>query len=115
VTNEQWELARRNQERDLAERRTAVDTIRGRLALPTGTPGEHGRPGGYASRAQWQGTSRRPAGLEDRAVWVQVDRDAGVVHVARGGGAFARQRHHLDAAGRVRSSGGRSRRRRAGF
>ncbi len=42
--------------------------------------------------------SRRLRVLQDRLTTARADREAGLVHVVRGGKCLARTRHHLEAA-----------------
>ncbi|WND37732.1 transposase [Streptomyces sp. BB1-1-1] len=98
ASHDQWALARRCQLVHIQGLEAGIRTIRHRLALPVGAKGTKGAPGGYQSRREWFAKTRRLHVLEDRLAREQADRQAGVVHVVRGGKRLARNRHHLDTA-----------------
>ncbi|WP_405652586.1 IS200/IS605 family accessory protein TnpB-related protein [Streptomyces sp. NBC_00019] len=98
ATHDQWALARRCQLAHLQNLEAGIRTIRHRLSLPVGQKGTKGKPGGYRSAREWHAKSRRLHVLEDRLAGVRADREAGIVHVVRGGKRLARTRHHLEAA-----------------
>ncbi|WP_435851636.1 IS200/IS605 family accessory protein TnpB-related protein [Streptomyces umbrinus] len=98
ATHDQWALARRCQLAHIQNLETAVRTIEHRLSLPVGQKGTRQAPGGYRSRREWHAKSRRLRVLEDRLTAARADREAGIVHVVRGGKRPARARHHLEAA-----------------
>jgi hypothetical protein len=98
ASHDQWALARRCQFAHIQNLQAAVRTIRYRLSLPVGAKGGKGAPGGYRSRREWHAKSRRLHLLQDRLEREQADREAGIVHVVRGGKRLARTRHHLPAA-----------------
>ncbi|MEV5542220.1 hypothetical protein AB0L13_35870 [Saccharopolyspora shandongensis] len=94
----QWALARRCQLAHIRSLETGVNTIAHRLSLPIGQKGTKRSPGGYRSTQEWHAKKRRLHALQDRLAAEQADRDAGRVHVVRGGRKLARTRHNLDAA-----------------
>ncbi|MDX3455445.1 IS200/IS605 family accessory protein TnpB-related protein [Streptomyces sp. ME02-8801-2C] len=98
ATHDQWALARRCQLAHLHNLEAGIRTIEARLGLPVGQKGTKKAPGGYRSRREWHAKSRRLRVLQDRLAAARADREAGVVHVVRGGKRLARTRHHLDAA-----------------
>ncbi|MCP9953763.1 transposase [Actinomadura madurae] len=69
-----------------------------RLSLPVGAASAGPSPSGYRSRREWFCKSRRLGVLRDRLARARADRDAGIVHVVRGGRRLARRRQHLEAA-----------------
>ncbi|MEW2045811.1 IS200/IS605 family accessory protein TnpB-related protein [Streptomyces sp. NPDC005476] len=95
ATHDQWALARRCQSAHLHNLEAGIRTVEARLALPVG---QKGALGGYRSRREWHAKSRRLRVLQDRLASARADREAGIVHVVRGGKQLARTRHHLDAA-----------------
>jgi IS605 OrfB family transposase len=97
-THDQWALARRCQPAHLQNLEAGIRTIEQRLALPVGQKGTKKAPGGYRSARERHAKSRRLRVLEDRLAAARADREAGVVHVVRGGKRLARARHHLEAA-----------------
>ncbi|MCZ4507745.1 IS200/IS605 family accessory protein TnpB-related protein [Streptomyces sp. ActVer] len=99
ATHDQWALARRCQLTHIQNLEAGVRTLTHRLSLPVGQKGTKGAPGGYRSRREWHAKSRRLRVLEDRLAAARADREAGLVHVVRGGKRLARARHHLDQAG----------------
>ncbi|WP_330288365.1 transposase [Streptomyces sp. NBC_00576] len=98
ATHDQWALARRGQLAHLHNLEAGIRTIEHRLSLPVGQKGTKHAPGGYRSQREWHAKSRRLRVLEDRLATARADREAGLVHVVRGGKRLARTRHHLDAA-----------------
>ncbi|MDX3136520.1 transposase [Streptomyces europaeiscabiei] len=104
ATHDQWALARRCQLAHIQTLEAGVRTVKDRLSRPVGQKGTRKAPGGYRSRREWHAKSRRLRVLEDRLAAVRADREAGIVHVVRGGKRLARARHHLDAAGLTESA-----------
>ena len=98
ATHDQWALARRAQAAHLVSLDAGIRTVRHRLSSPLGEKGTAKRPGGYRSRHEWFVKSRRLAALEQRHAAAQADREAGVVHVVRGGRKQFNTRHNLTAA-----------------
>ncbi|WUW86744.1 transposase [Streptomyces sp. NBC_01451] len=98
ATHDQWALARRCQSAHLQNLEAGVRTIEQRLSLPVGQKGTKKAPGGYRSQREWHAKSRRLRVLEDRLAAARADREAGIVHVVRGGKRLARARHHLAEA-----------------
>ncbi|WP_405595193.1 IS200/IS605 family accessory protein TnpB-related protein [Streptomyces sp. NBC_01092] len=98
ATHDQWALARRCQSAHIHSLVVGISTIGHRLSLPVGETGSKRAPGGYRSRQEWHAKARRLHVLEDRLATEQADRDAGIVHVTRGGKRLALTRHHLKAA-----------------
>ncbi|WP_262403151.1 hypothetical protein [Actinomadura sp. CNU-125] len=99
ASHDQWALARRTQQAHVESFEAGVRTLERRLALPIGAKGTRREPGGYRSRKEWFAKSRRLGVLKDRLAVVRADRDAGTVHVVRGGHRLLNRRHHLDEAG----------------
>jgi IS605 OrfB family transposase len=98
ATHDQWGLARRGQLAHVQSLETGIRTIAHRLSLPVGAKGSKRAPGGYRSKREWHAKSRRLHVLEDRLERTRADREAGTVHVVRGGKQLARTRHQLPAA-----------------
>ncbi len=98
ASHDQWALARRCQLAHIQGLEAGIRTIKHRLSQPVGQKGSKGEPGGYRSKREWHAKSRRLHVLEDRLERERADREAGIVHVVRGGKHLARTRHHLDAA-----------------
>ncbi|MFF0089052.1 IS200/IS605 family accessory protein TnpB-related protein [Streptomyces canus] len=98
ASHDQWALARRCQLAHIQNLEAGIRTIEDRLSQPIGQKGTKGAPGGYRSRREWHAKSRRLRVLEDRLAAARADREAGIVHVVRGGKRLARTRHHLEAA-----------------
>ena len=98
ATHDQWALARRGQAAHLQSLQAGITTIRHRLSLPVGEKGTKRAPGGYRSAHEWFHKTRRLHVLEDRLDQVRSDREAGRVHVARGGRRLLGTRHNLDKA-----------------
>ncbi|MGW0580258.1 IS200/IS605 family accessory protein TnpB-related protein [Streptomyces sp. NPDC002920] len=98
ATHDRWALARRCQSAHLQNLEAGIRTIEHRLSLPVGQKETRRAPGGYRSRREWHAKSRRLRLLQDRLATARADREAGLVHVVRGGKLLARTRHHLEAA-----------------
>ncbi|WP_406493298.1 transposase [Streptomyces sp. NBC_01604] len=98
ATHDQWALARRCQLAHIRNLEAGIRTIEHRLSQPVGQKGTKKAPGGYRSQREWHAKSRRLRVLQDRLTTARADREAGVVHVVRGGKCLARTRHHLEAA-----------------
>jgi IS605 OrfB family transposase len=98
ASHDQWALARRGQITHVQGLEAGIKTVGHRLSLPLGQKGSKKAPGGYRSKREWHAKARRLHVLEDRLAAERVDREAGLVHVVRGGKHLARTRHHLDAA-----------------
>ncbi|GAA2907599.1 IS200/IS605 family element transposase accessory protein TnpB [Streptomyces violaceus] len=98
ATHDQWALARRCQLARIHHLEAGIRTIEHRLSQPVGQKGTKKAPGGYRSQREWHAKSRRLRVLEDRLAAARADREAGIVHVVRGGKHLARTRHHLEAA-----------------
>ncbi|MBC2905703.1 transposase [Streptomyces sp. PSKA01] len=99
ASHDQWALARRCQLAHIQSLEAGVRTITYRLSRPVGEKGTKRAPGGYGSRQEWFAKSRRLHALEHRLERERADREAGRVHVVRGGKRLLNTRHHLDAAG----------------
>ncbi|MFF2075921.1 IS200/IS605 family accessory protein TnpB-related protein [Kitasatospora sp. NPDC058162] len=98
ATHDQWALSRRGQASHLDSLDAGIRMLRHRLSLPVGERGTKRVPGGYRSRHEWFVKSRRLAALEERRAQVAADREAGRMHVVRGGRKLLNTRHHLAAA-----------------
>ncbi|WP_234336888.1 transposase [Streptomyces xylophagus] len=98
ATHDQWALARRGQLAHIQSLETGIRTIGHRLSLPIGAKGSKHAPGGYRSKREWHAKTRRLHVLEDRLERERADREAGTVHVVRGGKRLARTRHQLSDA-----------------
>ncbi|MEV0304339.1 IS200/IS605 family accessory protein TnpB-related protein [Streptomyces prasinus] len=98
ATHDQWALARRGQAAHVQSLEAGITTIRHRLSLPVGQKGTKRAPGGYRCPHEWFHKTRRLHVLEDRLEKVRADREAGRVHVVRGGKRLLGTRHHLDTA-----------------
>ncbi|MGW7455028.1 IS200/IS605 family accessory protein TnpB-related protein [Streptomyces sp. NPDC054787] len=98
ATHDQWALSRRCQLAHIQDLEAGIRTIRHRLSQPIGSKGTKKAPGGYRSKNEWFHKTRRLRVLEERLEQRHADREAGVVHVVRGGKRLARNRHNLDAA-----------------
>ncbi|MEU9186769.1 IS200/IS605 family accessory protein TnpB-related protein [Streptomyces sp. NPDC048484] len=98
ATHDQWALARRGQGAHAQSLEAGITTIRHRLSLPVGEKGTKRAPGGYRCAHEWFHKTRRLHVLEDRIDQVRADREAGRVHVVRGGKRLLGTRHHLDKA-----------------
>ncbi|MGP8300269.1 IS200/IS605 family accessory protein TnpB-related protein [Streptomyces inhibens] len=99
ATHDQWALSRRCQLARIQSLEAGVRMLMHRLSQPIGEKGTKRAPGGYRSRHEWFMKSRRLATLEVRLDAARADREAGRVHVVRGGKRLAHNRHHLQAAG----------------
>ncbi|MFD8590872.1 IS200/IS605 family accessory protein TnpB-related protein, partial [Streptomyces sp. NPDC059637] len=98
ATHDQWGLARRAQLAHIHNLEAGVRTIARRLSQPVGEKGTKRAPGGYRTRQEWFQKARRLHVLKGRLERERSDREAGVVHVVRGGKRLARGRHNLEAA-----------------
>ncbi|MGP4013063.1 IS200/IS605 family accessory protein TnpB-related protein [Streptomyces sp. 4N124] len=98
ATHDQWALARRGQLAHIQSLRAGIETITHRLSRPVGEKGTKQAPGGYRTRQEWFAKSRRLHLLEDRLDAARADREAGIVHVVRGGKRLLNTRHHLKQA-----------------
>ncbi|MFD8381601.1 IS200/IS605 family accessory protein TnpB-related protein [Streptomyces sp. NPDC059679] len=98
ATHDQWALARRGQLAHIQNLQAGIDTITHRLSQPVGAKGTRQAPGGYRSTREWHAKKRRLGVLEDRLQQVRADRDAGLVHVTRGGKQLLNTRRHLQQA-----------------
>ncbi|MEU2250981.1 IS200/IS605 family accessory protein TnpB-related protein [Streptomyces sp. NPDC019224] len=98
ATHDQWALSRRCRLAHIQGLEAGVRTLTHRLAQPIGHKGSKRAPGGYRSRGEWFHKSRRLTVLEHRLDVARAEREAGVVHVVRGGRRLINSRHHLDAA-----------------
>ncbi|MFF3619726.1 IS200/IS605 family accessory protein TnpB-related protein [Streptomyces sp. NPDC002467] len=98
ATHDQWSLARRCQLAHIQSLEAGVRTLTHRLSQPIGEQGTKRKPGGYRSEQEWFAKSRRLHVLSGRLEREQADRDAGRVHVVRGGKRLLNTRHNLDAA-----------------
>ncbi|NGO81298.1 transposase [Streptomyces sp. YC504] len=98
ATHDQWALSRRCQLARIQGLEAGVRTLKHRLSQKIGAKGTKRAPGGYRSKSEWFHKSRRLATLEHRLDSVLGERDAGVVHVVRGGRRLLGNRHHLDKA-----------------
>ncbi|MEU1407719.1 IS200/IS605 family accessory protein TnpB-related protein [Streptomyces sp. NPDC005728] len=96
ASHDQWALARRGQVAHLHSLEAGIKTITHQLSLPIEEKGSKRAPGGYRSKREWFAKTRRLHLLEDRLTTVRSDREAGRVHVVRGGKRLARNRHHLE-------------------
>jgi IS605 OrfB family transposase len=99
ATHDQWAPARRGRLAHIHSLEAGIETITHRLSRPVGEKGTKKAPGGYHSRHEWFTKSRRPHVLEDRLEQARADREAGIVHVVRGGKRLLNTRHHLETAG----------------
>jgi IS605 OrfB family transposase len=99
ASHDQWALARRGQLAHIQSLETGISTIAHRLSLPVGEKGSKYAPGGYRSAQEWFAKSRRLHLLTDRLGAARAEREAGVVHVVRGGKRLLNTRHHLEQAG----------------
>ncbi|MBZ9644059.1 transposase, partial [Streptomyces sp. PSKA30] len=98
ATHDQWALARRGQLAHVQSLEAGIATIAHRLSLPVGEKGTQQAPDGYRSKQEWFAKARRLHLLEDRLEAARADREAGVVHVVRGGKRLLNTRHHLMTA-----------------
>ncbi|MFI5879005.1 IS200/IS605 family accessory protein TnpB-related protein [Streptomyces sp. NPDC051554] len=98
ATRDQWALSRRCQLAHIQGLEAGVRTLMHRLSRPVGEKGTKRAPGGYRSRDEWFHKSRRLTTLEHRLDVARAEREAGVVHVVRGGRHLLNNRHNLEAA-----------------
>ncbi|MFJ9457376.1 IS200/IS605 family accessory protein TnpB-related protein [Kitasatospora sp. NPDC101447] len=98
ATHDQWALSRRCQLAHIQGLEAGVRTLMHRLAQPVGEKGTKRAPGGYRSKGEWFHKSRRLATLEHRLDDTRAEREAGVVHVVRGGRRLLGNRHNLEQA-----------------
>ncbi|MGN9843282.1 IS200/IS605 family accessory protein TnpB-related protein [Nonomuraea sp. H19] len=98
ATHDQWALSRRCQLAHIHNLEAGVRTLMHRLSLPIGEKGTKRTPGGYRSKGEWFHKSRRLAVLTRRLDTARAEREAGVVHVVRGGRRLLGNRHNLAAA-----------------
>ncbi|MBZ9644886.1 hypothetical protein K8369_37365 [Streptomyces sp. PSKA30] len=92
ATHDQWALARRCQLAHIQSLEAGTSTIAHRLSLPVGQKGSKRAPGGYRTPQEWFAKTRRLHVLNDRLEQERADREAGRVHVVRGGKRLARTR-----------------------
>ncbi|MFF3326374.1 IS200/IS605 family accessory protein TnpB-related protein [Streptomyces sp. NPDC002889] len=98
ATHDQWALSRRCQLAHIHNLEAGVRTLMHRLSQPIGEKGTKRAPGGYRSKGEWFHKSRRLHTLEHRLDVARTDREAGRVHVVRGGRRLLNTRHNLQAA-----------------
>ncbi|MFJ8109001.1 IS200/IS605 family accessory protein TnpB-related protein [Streptomyces sp. NPDC096132] len=98
ATHDQWALSRRCQLAHIQSLEAGVRTLMHRLSQPLGEKGTKRAPGGYRSKNEWFCKSRRLAVLEHHLDVARAEREAGVVHVVRGGRRLLNNRHNLEAA-----------------
>nr|WP_241775890.1 transposase [Streptomyces exfoliatus] len=98
ATHDQWALSRRCQLAHVQSLEAGVRMLMHRLSLPLGEKGSKRAAGGYRSKGEWFFKSRRLHILEHRLGVARAEREAGVVHVVRGGRKLLNTRHNLDAA-----------------
>ncbi|MEU2235487.1 IS200/IS605 family accessory protein TnpB-related protein [Streptomyces vietnamensis] len=98
ATHDQWALSRRCQLAHIQSLEAGIRTLEHRLSQPLGEKGTKKTPGGYRSRSEWFQKTRRLAILEHRLDAARADRQAGVVHVVRGGRRLLNTRHNLAEA-----------------
>src|SRR5258708_14915358 len=98
ATHDRGGRARRGQAAHIHDREAGAATLRYRLSRPIGEKGSRRAPGGYRSKGEWFQKSRRLAALESRLAREKADREAGAVHVVRGGRRLLGTRHNLHAA-----------------
>lgn len=98
ATHDQWALSRRCQLAYIQGLEAGVRTLMHRLSLPVGEKGTKRAAGGYRSKHEWFHKSRRLHTLEHRLDVARAEREAGVVHVVRGGQKLLGNRHNLEAA-----------------
>ncbi|WP_284579601.1 transposase [Streptomyces sp. 2P-4] len=99
ASHDQWALSRRGQLAYIQGLEAGVRTLMHRLSQPLGEKGTKRAPGGYQSHHEWFVKSRRLAVLEHRLDVARAEREAGIVHVVRGGRRLLNTRHNLAAAG----------------
>ncbi|WP_330332278.1 transposase [Streptomyces sp. NBC_00536] len=98
ATHDQWALSRRCQLAHMQSLEAGVRTLMHRLSQPIGEKGTKRAAGGYRSKGEWFHKSRRLHVLEHRLDIARAEREAGVVHVVRGGRKLLNTRHNLEAA-----------------
>ncbi|MCX4419239.1 transposase [Streptomyces mirabilis] len=98
ATHDQWALSRRCQLAHIQGLEAGVRTLMHRLSLPLGEKGTKKAAGGYRSKSEWFQKTRRLHVLEHRLDAARAEREAGVVHVVRGGRKLLGNRHSLQAA-----------------
>ncbi|MEV8544034.1 IS200/IS605 family accessory protein TnpB-related protein [Streptomyces sp. NPDC051572] len=98
ATHDQWALSRRCQLAHIQFLEAGVGTVMHRLSQPIGQKGTKRAAGGYRSKSEWFQKSRRLRMLENRLGVARSEREAGVVHVVRGGRRILNTRHNLAAA-----------------
>ncbi|MCP3822369.1 transposase [Streptomyces sp. A3M-1-3] len=98
ATHDQWALSRRCQLAHIQSLEAGVRTLMHRLSQPIGEKGTKRAPGGYRSKGEWFNKSRRLATLEHRLGVARAEREAGIVHVVRGGRRLLNTRHNLTRA-----------------
>ncbi|MEU4696363.1 IS200/IS605 family accessory protein TnpB-related protein [Nonomuraea dietziae] len=98
ATHDQWALSRRCQLAHIHNLEAGVRTLMHRLSRPIGDKGTKRVPGGYRSEHEWFVKSRRLAALERRLDAARAEREAGIVHVVRGGRRLFNIRHNLEKA-----------------
>ncbi|MBB3726274.1 transposase [Nonomuraea dietziae] len=98
ATHDQWALSHRCQLAHIHNLEAGVRTLMHRLSRPIGDKGTKRVPGGYRSEHEWFVKSRRLAALERRLDAARAEREAGIVHVVRGGRRLFNIRHNLEKA-----------------
>ncbi|MGW5431655.1 IS200/IS605 family accessory protein TnpB-related protein [Streptomyces sp. NPDC004059] len=98
ATHDQWALSRRCQLAHIQSLEAGVRTLMHRLSQPIGAKGTKRVPGGYRSKQEWFAKSRRLHVLQHRLNTARDEREAGTVHVVRGGRRLLNTRHNLEAA-----------------
>src|SRR5258708_39552511 len=98
ATHDRGGRARRGQAAHIHDLEAGAGTLRYRLSRPIGEKGSRRAPGGYRSKGEWFQKSRRLAAPESRLAREKADREAGAVHVVRGGRRLLGTRHNLRAA-----------------
>lgn len=98
ASHDQWALSRRCQLAHIQGLEAGVRTLMHRLSLSIGEKGCKRAPGGYRSKGEWFQKTRRLHVLEHRLDAARAEREAGVVHVVRGGRRLLNTRHNLEAA-----------------
>ena len=98
ATHDQWALSRRCQLAHIQGLEAGVRTLMHRLSLPIGEKGSKRAPGGYRSKGEWFHKTRRLQVLKHRLDTARAEREAGTVHVVRGGRKLLNTRHNLTAA-----------------
>ncbi|MEU3241137.1 IS200/IS605 family accessory protein TnpB-related protein [Streptomyces anthocyanicus] len=98
ATHDQWALSRRCQLAHIQGLEAGVRTLMHRLSLPIGEKGTKRAAGGYRSKGEWFHKTRRLTILQHRLDTARADREAGVVHVVRGGRKLLNTRHNLGKA-----------------